>query len=98
MTNIEQIKPQVGFLIVEPVQAPKEVAGIYQPGKDKEVPSWGKVITLGDVKADEAEFTIKLTEGQTVIFKRWGGNEIEVGGKKYYFLKYEEIIGGVNAQ
>lgn len=93
--TIEQIVPQSGYLVVEQVQAPKEVAGIYQPGKDKEIPSWGTVIVCGPMGEKDTAPSGKLEVGQTVIFKRWGGNEIDVSGKKYMFLKYEEVIGAV---
>lgn len=97
--TIDKIDVQVGFVVVQPEATKAEVAGIYQPNKDQEVPQWGTVVAMGDVKANEngepAEPTIKFNVGQTVIYKRWGGNEVEIGDKKYYFLKYEEIIGAV---
>lgn len=98
--DIKNIAVQVGFVIVEPESTQAEVSGIIQPNKGEETPQWGKVIALGDVKANSegepAEPTLDLKVGQTVIYKQWGGNKVEVGGKKYYFLKYEEIIGAVN--
>jgi co-chaperonin GroES (HSP10) len=30
-----------------------------------------------------------------VIYKKWGGNDVEIGGKKYYLLRFEEIIAVV---
>lgn len=94
--KIEEIVPAWGYVIVEPKETPKEVSGIYQPNKEQEVPQWGTVVAPGPLlEGQKAPNTGELMVGQTVIYKKWGGNDVEIGGKKYYFLKYEEIIGVV---
>jgi len=90
--KIEQIKVAPGFVIVKPQEIQETVAGIYQPNKEKEVPQWGEVITIGGaVKKDQ----LKLKSGDVVIYKKWQTNDVKVGDKKYYFLNYDEIIGVV---
>jgi len=94
--KIEEIVPAWGFVIVQPQEIKETVAGIYQPNKDEEVPQWGTVVSAGPLlEGQKAPHTGELKPGQTVIYKKWGGNDVEIGGKKYYFLKYEEIIGVV---
>lgn len=90
--NVHDIEIAPGYVIVKPHEVDKEVAGIIQPGKEKEVPQWGEVVKVGE-KTDENQLTVK--PGQTVIYKKWQTNDVKVGDKKYYFLKYEEVIGAV---
>lgn len=102
--TVDSILPAPGYVIVEPKELPNEVAGIINPNKDKEVPQWGTVIKVGADVPDRIEgekgdtMLVKRSlagVGQTVIYKKWGGNDVEIGGKKYYFLRFEEIIGVV---
>jgi chaperonin GroES len=30
--------------------------------------------------------------GDTVIYKKWGGNELKVGEVEYQFLKFDDIL------
>ena len=91
--DIKTIQPAPGFVVVEPAQFAEKSSGIYNPSKGKEVPQWGTVVTVGPHLPDHTGPDVK--KGQTVIYKKWGGNDVEIGKKKYYFLKYEEIIGVV---
>lgn len=110
--DISTVLPAAGFVIVEPKTLPKEVSGIINPNKDKEVPQWGTIVKVGEPVPMSSVITIDASEnklsghtmrmiefmgkaGQTVIYKKWGGNEVTVGEKQYYFLKFEEIIGVV---
>jgi len=100
MTNthtIESIEPQIGYVIVQPIETEAEVNNIIMPKGDTEVPQWGKIIAVGGRESNgnnqpKVE-SIALSVGQTVIYRKWGGNDVNIGEKKYYFLKYEEIIG-----
>lgn len=92
--KVEQIQVAPGFIIVKPQEVAETVKGIYQPGKEQEIPQWGKVIAAGDIIQIEPP-ALTLKAGQTVIYRKYGGNDVEIGGQKYYFLKYDEIIGVV---
>lgn len=91
--TIEQIKVAPGYVVVRPQEVGETVAGIYQPNKEKEVPQWGVVISVGARNKDAGDLDLK--PGQTVVYKKWQTNDVKVGDKKYYFLKYDEIIGVV---
>ena len=30
--------------------------------------------------------------GDTVIYKKWGGNEVKIEGKEYLFVKFEDVL------
>lgn len=94
--KIHQIKPQAGYVVVQPDAKQEKIAGIYQPGKGNEVPQFGKVILSGVLTVDQVKDGIlSLKPGEQVIYKKWGGNDVTIDKKKFYFLKFEEIIGVV---
>lgn len=100
--KIDEILPGIGYLIVEPKEAATEVAGIINPTKDKEVPQWGTIVKQSMLNEEQMKMfkwtdndTTPYHDGQTVIYKKWGGNDVHIGGKKYYFLRFEEVIGFV---
>lgn len=89
-----QIKPRPGYILVKPEEIAEEVAGLYQPNKEEEIPQWGKIEKVG-AKSKETEVYEDFKKGKMVIYKKWGGNDVEIGGKKYYLLRFEEIIAVV---
>jgi len=91
--KIEDITPRPGFVLIKPEEVEETVSGIYQPNKEEEVPQWGKVIAFNQNKLNEDENSEDIEVGQTVIYRKWGGNDVQIGKEKYYFLKFEEIIG-----
>ncbi len=60
-------------------------------------PQIGTVLACGDAAFDdgqEIEFPVK--KGQEVIYKKWGGNDFEVGETEYQFLKFEDLLAVVS--
>lgn len=94
-TNINQIKPTAGYvLILAEEQQTKTTGGIYLPDNAKgDKPQTGKVLAVG---ADDVKDGIKIIApakvGDTVIFKKWGGNEVKIENKEYMFIKFEDIM------
>ena len=94
-TNINQIKPTAGYvLILAEEQQTQTAGGIYLPDNAKgDKPQTGKVLAVGadDVK-DGLKITAPANVGDTVIFKKWGGNEVKIENKEYMFIKFEDIM------
>ncbi len=68
----------------------KTAQGIFLPETSSgETPQEGKVAAVGENKE------IKVKKGQSVIFRRYSGTDVEVGGKKYVILKNEDILATV---
>lgn len=82
------IKPVQDYILIEPSR--KEVVssgGVYLPETSSEEPQRGTVVSVSkDVKSN------LLSKGDTVIYKKWGGNEVEVNGSKYLFVKEEDVL------
>jgi chaperonin GroES len=93
MLDITQIRPLPGFVLVEPDKVdPVTETGIYlPPSYTEDTPQHGVVIAIGDTEAP-------CRKGDRVIFKKWGGNDIEIGEQKYHFLQYEDLLAAVSSE
>ncbi len=88
------LKPTAGYLLIEPLEKEvKTASGIYLPETAGEKPQKGKVIAVGTktfVDCHEVESPAK--KGETVLYKKWGGNEIKIENKEYIIVKFEDIL------
>jgi chaperonin GroES len=85
-----QIKPFEDRVLIEPeeVAESKSKAGIILPDTAKEKPSRGKVVEVG-TDEDLAE---KIKVGDTIIYAKFTGDEIEFEGKKYLIISSGDIL------
>ena len=85
-----QIKPFEDRVLVEPeeVTESKSKAGIILPDSAKEKPKRGKVIEVG---TDE-ELAEKIKIGDTVVYAKFSGDEIELEDKKYLIISRSDIL------
>jgi chaperonin GroES len=37
-------------------------------------------------------------KGDTVIYKKWGGNDVKIGDKEYQFLKFDDVLAVVSSK
>ena len=63
-------------------------SGIIIPDNAKEKPLQGKVLAVGPDAKEEG-----ISEGDTVVFGKYSGNEIVLAGKEYLILNSDEILG-----
>jgi chaperonin GroES len=88
-------KPTAGYIIIEPQNAEtKTSSGIYLPDTVSEKPQKGKVLVVGApetvVKGLKKFSPCKV--GDSVIYKKWGGNEVKIGNLEYVLVKFEDIL------
>ena len=83
-------------MLIEPLgKQEKTKSGIYLPETaDKERPEEGRVLAVGPGKTDSAGKLIKpsVKKGDTVIFTKYGPNEIKVGDKEYLIAREDDIL------
>ncbi len=85
------IKPLGDRVLVEPAQAEERTAaGIIIPDSAKEKPLQGKVKAVGNGTKDE-EMIVKA--GDTVLYGKYAGTEIELEGCKYLIMRQSDILG-----
>jgi chaperonin GroES len=90
------IKPLADYVLIEPIkEEEKTKAGILLPeSAEKEKPEKGKVIAVGPGRRDEKGnlIPVSVKVGQTVLFKKYGPDEIKVNDKEYLICKEEDIL------
>lgn len=95
-----QITPLNGRIIVEPIAASTTTeSGIIIPPTAKDTPTVGKVLHRAEEWISETGVTFKssLQIGDTVIFGRYAGSEIELEGNSYIMLKESDLFGKLNS-
>lgn len=95
-SSLPNLIPAPGYILIEPasLQA-KTDSGIYLPDNAQgEKPQKGKVLAVG--LALTTDFGIQkdspVNVNETVLYKKWGGNEVKINGKEYLFVKFEDIL------
>ena len=94
-TNKINIQPLFDNVLVKPLDADtKTASGILLPDTVKEKPTKGKVMAVGtgghDEKGNKIEFAVKV--GDTVYYRKWGGNEIKINGEEWQILEQKDIL------
>ena len=84
------IKPLADRVLIEPAAAEeKTIGGIIIPDTAKEKTLQGKVEATGNGTKDE-EMVVK--EGDTVLYGKYAGTELEYDGKKYLVMRQSDIL------
>ena len=84
------IKPLADRVLVKPADGEQTtVSGIIIPDKAKEKPSKGEIIAIGSGTKDE-EMVVKV--GDTVLYGKYAGNEVEFEGEKYLIMRQSDIL------
>jgi chaperonin GroES len=78
-------------LILRETQTNTTASGIIIPDSAKEKPLQGKVIAVGK---DAIE--VGISEGDTVVFPKFGGSEISIDGTEYLIMSSDDILGVMN--
>lgn len=88
-----KVTPLHDRLIVEPHQAEEKTAGgIIIPDTVKEKPQRGVAIAVGAGKKDEP-MTVKT--GDTILYGKYAGTEIEIEGKPYLIMRESDVLAVV---
>ena len=84
------IKPLADRVLVLPVAAEeKTISGIIIPDSAKEKPLKGEVLAVGKGTKDE-EMVVEV--GNTVLYGKYAGTELEWEGVKYLIMKQLDIL------
>lgn len=90
-----KIQPTADHLVVEPVSEEMTVSGIIIPDTAaKEKPQKGKVVAVGPGKMgeDNKRIPMEVKEGDTVLFKEWGGTKVKLDGKELMIFREEDVL------
>ncbi len=91
-----KIQPLADRVIVKPKEAEETTkGGIILPDTAKEKPIEGKIVAVGSGKVTEEGKIINLNVkvGDTVLYGKYSGTEINVEGDEYLIMRESDIYG-----
>jgi chaperonin GroES len=95
-----KFRPLYDRILVERVES-EEITkgGIIVPDSAKEKPQQGKVIAVGQGKRleDGKLVPLEVKAGDTILFGKYSGSEIEIEGNEYLIMKEEDVLGLVES-
>ena len=84
-------KPLADRVLVEPSAAEEKTSsGIIIPDTAKEKPQKGRIVAVGNGTKDE-KITVKV--GETVLYGKYSGTEINIDDTDYLIMKESDIFG-----
>jgi len=97
MANVK-VRPLEDRVVVEPLEAEEKTAGgILLPDSAREKPQKGKVVAVGPGKIndDGKRVEVGVAVGDTVLYGRYAGNDIEINGKDVKIMRESDILAKV---
>lgn len=93
-----KFKPLHDRLLLKPMTAEtKTKGGLIIPDTAQEKPMQGEVVAMGKGKRleDGRLQAIDVKVGDKVIYGKWSGTEVKIGGVDHVILKEEDLFGVV---
>lgn len=85
-----KIKPLSDRVLIEPNPAEEKTAsGLYIPEAAKEKPLAGKVVAVGP---GTSEVTMEVKVGDTVLYGKYSGTEVQFDGNDYIIMRQNDIL------
>jgi chaperonin GroES len=90
-TNIKPLEDRIVVSVQDSEQT--TASGIVIPDTAKEKPQEGLVIAVGPGRfEDGARVPMDVSEGDTVIFSKYGGTEVKYGADEYLILSARDVL------
>jgi len=94
-TELENIVTYNGTALIETI---KESAGKFElPDSANKKPFKGKLIKISpqdDITEWGQIYKCPAKIGQTIWYRNWSSEVVDIGGKDYIFVKFRDIIAG----
>jgi chaperonin GroES len=90
------VKPLEDRILIKPLEAETRTeSGIFLPESAKEKPMQGKVVAVGPGKLLDNGERVKpaVRKGDTVVFGRYAGTEIEIKKQQHMIMRESELLG-----
>jgi len=91
------LKPLGDRVVVEVLEEEElTVSGIVLPDTAKEKPQRGKVLAVGPGRYEDGKLVpLDVKKGDEIIFSKYGGTEVKVGGEEFLILRESDILAKV---
>ncbi|MCC6012566.1 co-chaperone GroES [Candidatus Caldipriscus sp.] len=94
-----KIKPLADRVVVKRLdeEEAKSPGGIIIPDTAKEKPQKGIVVAVGPGRLDEKgnRIPMEVKVGDKVIFAKYAGSEVKIGGEEYLIMREDDILAVV---
>ncbi|MHC5047832.1 MAG: co-chaperone GroES [Planctomycetota bacterium] len=90
------VRPLEDRVLIKPIEPEtKTESGIYLPESAKEKPMQGKIVAVGPGKLLDTGERVKpsVKKGDTVVFGKYSGTEIEIKNIKHMIMRESELLG-----
>ncbi len=91
-----KIRPLHDRILVQRLEEEEKTqGGIIIPDTAKEKPIEGKVVAVGNGKLlENGEVRpLDVKEGDKVLFGKYAGTEVKIGGEEYLIMREDDILG-----
>ncbi|MGV2826873.1 co-chaperone GroES [Myxosarcina sp. GI1(2024)] len=96
--NVSTVKP-LGDRVFIKVSASEEktAGGLYLPDAAKEKPQVGEVVGVGPGRRndDGSYAALEVKVGDKVLYSKYAGTDIKLGGEDYVLLSEKDILAAV---
>lgn len=92
------IEPLEDRVVIQTQDAEKTTSsGLVIPDTAKEKPQQGTVVAVGPGRIDDSgnRVPMDVAVGDTVIYSRYGGTEVSVGGEDYLILTTRDVLAKI---
>ena len=89
------IKPLEDRIVIQQVEAEQTTAsGLVIPDTAKEKPQEGTVVAVGPGRVDDNgnRVPMDISEGDVVIYSKYGGTEVKYRGEEYLILSARDVL------
>jgi chaperonin GroES len=93
-------RPLHDRVLVRRIEADEKTAGgIIIPDTAKEKPQEGEVVAVGPgARSEKGELVaLDVRPGDRILFGKWSGTEVRIGGDDLLIMKESDILGIVEA-
>jgi chaperonin GroES len=94
------LKPLGDRIVVKALEAETQsTGGIILPDTAKEKPQQGEVLAVGPGKMlDTGKLSaVDVQVGDKIVYSKYGGTEIKVGGEDVIILRADDVLGILNS-
>ncbi len=99
MSAAKKIQPLADRVVVMALEEAEQMrGGLYIPDTAKEKPQEGEIVAVGPGKlSDEGNrIPMEVAEGDRVLYGKYSGTEVNVGGDPFLILRESDILAIVN--
>jgi chaperonin GroES len=89
MKELQPLNQNVLLDMSQPTGEQRTTGGIIIPDTAKEKPQLAKVIATGNIENSE------IAAGDTVLFRKFAGTDIEFEGRKYLVVPYTDLLAKI---